>query len=134
MWASNLTYAFSTTFIKISILVQYLRLFEERSALARKMTWGILTFVCLWGLTFCLLALFSCTPIAKNWDFTLKGHCVGWGSKNANEFFATWMAHASSNMVLDSVILSLPAFFIRNLRMSGKTRIGLVTLFILGGM
>lgn len=134
MWASNLTYAFSTTFIKISILAQYLRLFEGRSVLARKATWGILTIVSLWGITFGLLALFSCTPIAKNWDFTLEGKCVGWGSKDANEFFATWMSHASSNMVLDAFILMLPVPFISNLRMSGKTRTGLMTLFVLGGM
>ncbi|KAF9728830.1 hypothetical protein PMIN04_003472 [Paraphaeosphaeria minitans] len=134
VWASNLTYAFSTTFIKISILIQYLRLFEGRSELARKATWAILAIVSLWGVTFCLLALFSCTPVAKNWDFTLEGKCVGWGSKNANEFFATWMAHASSNMCLDTLILALPVPFISNLRMSGKTRTGLITLFILGGI
>ncbi|KAF2439577.1 hypothetical protein P171DRAFT_458070 [Karstenula rhodostoma CBS 690.94] len=134
VWASNLTYAFSTTFIKISILVQYLRLFKGRSDVARKTSWVILTFVTLWGLTFCLLGIFSCTPVAKNWDFTLEGKCIGWGSKNANEFFATWMAHASSNMCLDTLILALPVPFIRNLRMSGKTRTGLITLFILGGI
>lgn len=88
----------------------------------------------MWGITFFLLALLSCTPIAKNWDFQLEGKCVGWGSKDPNEFFATWMAHASSNMFLDTAILMLPVPFIGSMRMGGKTRMGLITLFLLGGM
>lgn len=134
VWVSNLTYCISTTCIKISILTQYLRLFEGRSELARKATWGILIFVSCWGLSFGMLALLSCTPVAKNWDFDLPGKCVGWGSKNADEFFATWMAHASSNMCLDTLILALPVPFMNNLRMSGKTRAGLITLFVMGGV
>ncbi|KAJ4299100.1 hypothetical protein N0V90_004344 [Kalmusia sp. IMI 367209] len=118
----------------LSILAQYLRLFEGHTQAARKITWGILIFVSLWGLTFSLLALLSCTPIAKNWDFNLDGKCVGWGSKKADEFFATWMAHASSNMFLDTLILALPVPFLRKLRMSGKTRTGIITLFVLGGI
>ena len=81
-----------------------------------------------------MLALLSCTPIAKNWEWDLPGKCVGWGSKDADEFFATWMAHASSNMCLDTLILALPVPFLNNLRMSGKTRAGLITLFVMGGM
>lgn len=134
IWLSNLAYTFSTTFIKIAILAQYLRLFDGRSVLARKATVGALAFVCMWGITFCTMGLLSCVPIEKNWHFETAGRCVGWGSKNPNEFFATWIAHAVSNMCLDTIILGLPVPFIRGLRMNGKTRTGLIMLFAMGGV
>ena len=134
IWATNVTYSTSTTFIKLAILFQYLRLFEKQNRIAQRLTWFLITFTTLWGLTFTLLALFSCTPIAKNWDFKLDGKCVAWGSKDPDVFFASWLAHSCSNMLLDILVLVLPIPFIHQLRMSGKTRVGLITLFSMGGM
>jgi len=59
---------------------------------------------------------------------------VAWGSKNPKIFYATWMSHASINMSLDVLVFALPIPFIRNLKMSGRTRIGFITLFGLGSM
>jgi hypothetical protein len=87
-----------------------------------------------WGITFLCLALFSCTPIQKNWNFTLEGKCVAWGSKDSNVFFASWAAHAASNMMLDILVLLLPIPFLGGLRMGGKTRLGFICLFSMGGV
>ena len=87
-----------------------------------------------WGFAFFFLALFPCQPIAKNWEYTLKGKCVGWGTKEPNQFFAMWAAHAATNMVLDIVVLLLPLPFLGTLRLAGKTRIGLIALFAMGGV
>lgn len=134
IWATNITYSTSTTFIKVAILLQYLRLFDSYHPVARKLTWGVLIFAAMWGFTFTLLALFSCRPIAKNWNTKLPGTCVAWGSKNPDVFFASWIAHASSNMLLDILVLVLPIPFVHQLRFTGKTRIGLIALFTMGGM
>ncbi|KAF1926009.1 uncharacterized protein M421DRAFT_7509 [Didymella exigua CBS 183.55] len=142
VWASNAAYCASTAFIKLAILFQYLRLFAETATsiaspqyrLARKCTWAVLIFSAVWGFIFFVLALFPCRPVAKNWNYTLKGKCVGWGSKVPAEFFAMWAAHAASNMLLDIIVLLLPLPFLGMLRLAGKSRVGLITLFAMGGV
>ncbi|KAF2205381.1 hypothetical protein GQ43DRAFT_477437 [Delitschia confertaspora ATCC 74209] len=137
VFASNLTYATSTTFIKLAILFQYLRLFDMRSPAARRITLGMIGVVSVWGLTFSLLILLSCIPIQKNWDIMRQGKCRAFGVKGVaegNELFASFAAHAGSNMLLDIVIWVLPIPFLRSLRMGGKTRVGMITLFIMGAV
>ncbi|KAF2116991.1 hypothetical protein BDV96DRAFT_490454 [Lophiotrema nucula] len=134
IWSTNVTYTSSTTFIKLAILFQYLRLFDMQHSLPRRITIGMIIFVACWGITFFLLALFSCTPIEKNWNWNMPGHCVAWGSKNGNELFASFIAHSSSNMLLDVLILVLPTPFLKSLRARGKTRVGLIALFVMGGI
>ncbi|KAF2676194.1 hypothetical protein K458DRAFT_352169 [Lentithecium fluviatile CBS 122367] len=134
VWASNVTYTASTTFIKLAILIQYLRLFEVQQRLARKLTWGLLAVTSVWGLVYICLALFSCSPIAKNWHYLMPGKCIGWGSKDPDHFFVSWVAHNATNLLLDILILLLPAPFFKKLRMTGKTRLGLISLFIMGAI
>lgn len=88
----------------------------------------------MWGFSFFLLALFPCQPIAKNWNPALKGKCVGWGSKDPNKFFSMWAGHAATNMFLDIVVLLLPLPFLGMLRLAGKSRVGLIALFAMGGV
>jgi hypothetical protein len=134
IWATNVAYCFSTTFIKLAILLQYVRLFKDQNQSAKKMTYGLLGIVGIWGLVFALLALFSCRPIAKNWDFALPGKCVAWGSKDPDVMFTSWAFHMSSNMFLDILILLLPVPFFRQLSKNGKTKLGLIALFCMGAV
>jgi hypothetical protein len=133
-------YSASATLIKLAILFQYLRLFSESAStttsgqyrLARKLTYVLITLCAAWGLTFFCLALFSCNPISKNWNPYLRGKCIGWGTKEPNQFFAMFLGHALSNAVLDALVLLLPVPFLAMLRLAGKSKAGLITLFILG--
>jgi hypothetical protein len=81
-----------------------------------------------------MLALFPCKPIAKNWNPTLDGKCVGWGTKDPDQFFQMWASHAATNMFLDVVVLLFPLPFLGMLRLAGKSRIGLFALFAMGGV
>ncbi|KAF1850087.1 uncharacterized protein K460DRAFT_372457 [Cucurbitaria berberidis CBS 394.84] len=140
IYTTNTVYCASATFIKLSILFQYLRLFAEHASptniapyrLARRLTWSLIVFISLWGLTFSLLALFSCNPVAKNWDASLAGKCIGWGTKKPEKFFAMFLGHSVSNMLLDVIVLALPVPFLSTLRLAGKSKAGLITLFTLG--
>lgn len=132
IWATNLTYTSSTSFIKLAILFQYLRLFDFQSKGARRVTWAMIVMVSVWGTSFFFLVLFSCRPIAKFWHWTLPGTCVAWGSKDPVVFFPVWATHSATNMLLDILILVLPIPFLRGLRMQGRTRVGLIGLFIVG--
>lgn len=64
----------------------------------------------------------------------LPGTCVAWGSKDPKVFFATFAAHAATNMLFDILVFMLPTPFLRDLRMQGKTRLGLVALFTVGAV
>ncbi|KAF2713400.1 hypothetical protein K504DRAFT_498217 [Pleomassaria siparia CBS 279.74] len=134
VWSTNTIYTGSTTFIKLSILFQYLRVFDLQYRFARQLTWVMVALTAAWGLTFFSLALFSCIPIHKNWDIYADGTCVSWGSKDPDVFFPTWAAHAATNMLLDILVLVLPIPFLRSMAMGGKTRLGLVGLFSIGGV
>ncbi|KAF2870406.1 hypothetical protein BDV95DRAFT_629553 [Massariosphaeria phaeospora] len=134
IWSSNVCYTAATTFIKLSLLFQYLRLFDMQNRRAHIVAWSLIVFISLWGTTFFLLALFSCKPIAKNWNSKLPGTCVAWGSKDPDVFFASWVSHAATNMVLDMLVLMAPIPFIKRLRIGGRSRIGLVALFVMGGL
>jgi hypothetical protein len=142
IYVTNIAYCGSATFIKLAILFQYLRLFAESASsttsaqyiLARRVTIGLITISSLWGLTFLLLAIFPCSPIAKDWNPSLPGTCIGWGSKNPDKFFQMFVGHSASNMVLDLMVLMVPVPFLSMLRISGKSKAGLITLFAFGAM
>ncbi|KAF2635614.1 hypothetical protein P280DRAFT_411315 [Massarina eburnea CBS 473.64] len=134
VWATNITYAISAPCIKIAILIQYIRLFGNQHLVARKLAIGLLSFIAVWGVTFSLLAIFSCNPVEKNWNFDVEGTCIGWGSKVPTEFFAMFVGHSASNTFLDILTLLLPVPFFKHVRMTGKGKAGLLTLFSMGGI
>jgi hypothetical protein len=86
----------------------------------------------MWGLAFFVLAVFPCNPIAKDWHPQLDGTCIGWGSKDPDKFFQMFLGHSASNMVLDLLVLVVPIPFLSMLRIAGKSKVGLITLFTLG--
>jgi hypothetical protein len=140
VYVTNMSYCASATFIKLAILFQYLRLFAETASttssaqyrLARRVTQLLIVFSTLWGLCFFLLAVFPCTPIDKDWYPSKPGTCIGWGSKHPDEFFAMFAGHSASNMILDLLVLCTPIPFLGMLRIAGKSKAGLITLFTLG--
>ncbi|KAF2848643.1 hypothetical protein T440DRAFT_491055 [Plenodomus tracheiphilus IPT5] len=140
VYTTNIAYCASSAMIKLSILFQFLRLFAETShstrtsqyRLACRLTWALIIISAMWGLSFVLLAIFSCNPIAKYWNPTLAGRCLGWGTKNPDDFFAMFLGHSVSNSVLDIMVLALPVPFLSMLRLAGKSRAGLILLYSLG--
>lgn len=140
IYITNIAYCASATFIKLAILFQYLRLFAEAAntttssqyRLARRITISLIVISSMWGIAFFLIAVFPCTPIAKDWNTQLEGTCFGWGSKVPDEFFAMFVGHSASNMVLDLLVLLTPVPFLSMLRIAGKSKAGLITLFTLG--
>lgn len=142
MWSTNIAYCTSTALIKLAILFQYMRLFAETTIaptspqyrLARKCLWIAIVVISMWGLAFFFLSVFPCHPIAKNWNPFLKGHCVGWGTKDPHKFYSMWIAQNATNMFLDLVVLLLPLPFLGTLRLACKSKTGLSALFAMGGV
>ncbi|KAI0130512.1 hypothetical protein BJ170DRAFT_317134 [Xylariales sp. AK1849] len=130
-YVANISYVMSTAFIKISLLLQYLRVFEERALRTTCIT--ILVLVSLWGLTFTILAFVPCVPVYDYWDL-LSGAdktCFGYGATTRNKFTQIYISHAGFNLTFDVLVLSLPMFLLRR-ETTTRALSGLVSLLLMG--
>lgn len=80
----------------------------------------------LWGIGFGFAEIFWCNPPASLWNQAVHGYCFGYG-----KFF---VAMISSEMVLDTVILSLPIRMVLGLQMSRERKTSVMMMFLLGGL
>jgi hypothetical protein len=96
----------STALIKVSLLFQYLRIFDKGNM--RLVCIFLLVFVGLWGTAYTLLAWFPCNPIWGYWTWATSNTCWAYGSIRPAEFYATYTSHAVLNMLLDFFVLAIP--------------------------
>jgi hypothetical protein len=132
MYVSNAAYHTTTALIKISLLLQYLKLF--RKGLLRHITIILLVLVTLWGLGFSFLAWFPCIPVSGMWDRTRDSKCYGFGAAVLSEVRVVLFTFASTNMFLDVVIFAIPLteYFRPGLRR--KQILAMTGLFFLGSI
>lgn len=76
IWVYNL----SLSCTKISILLQYLRIFPQQWF--RRCCYTMLVVVVVYSLYTFFTAIFACTPISYFWDQSVGGHCL--------DRFAVW--------------------------------------------
>lgn len=102
----------------------YNRLFAQR--MLRWISWGLWIFTCAYSIAQFFCELFSCYPIASNWDPKVEGHCID---------LATVIVSCSIlNIVTDVAILSLPMPYLVGLQMSWTRKFQLMGIFLLGGL
>ena len=106
LYVTNAAYHTTTALIKISLLLQYLRLF--RKGTLRYVTMILLGVVTAWGIAFSFLAWFPCLPVSGFWDRKPDTVCYGFGYKTATEARMTLLFFAGTNMFFDIVILLIP--------------------------
>jgi hypothetical protein len=112
-------------FIKLSILLQYLRICTKGGiTMACK---AAIVFVGLYSVANFFLGLFTCWPIAFFWDQSLPG------GKCVNES-ALWFSNAGINITTDLVILVLPLFILKGLMLPMRTKIVVTLILSLGGL
>lgn len=93
-WWSQALYNMSLALVKLSLLLQYLRITDERPDLKqRKLRWSILVMigiVSIWGIVESLLAWIPSNPISADWDFSDKPAIRwGFGSRNVSVLSVT---------------------------------------------
>jgi hypothetical protein len=112
----------ATNFAKASILLFYLRLASSR---AFKIVTCLVLFVacgyCLFG---AFTWLFMCRPINAYWDLTVHGKCL--------DFKVAFLVGGVVNVTTDVVMLLLPIWVLRPLRLPRKQKIR-VTLILMTG-
>lgn len=99
-------YVGSSGYIKISLLFQYMRVFEKGSRPYR-IAQCMIVFIGLWTFGFVFTNWFGCFPSPSNfWDKRGKG-CYGSFSNNIFERNRTIEAHSGGNTIQDFMILGL---------------------------
>ncbi|CZR64664.1 uncharacterized protein PAC_14562 [Phialocephala subalpina] len=120
----EILYVLTIGFIKISILFFYLRVFPRKSL--RVACWATMAFCGASAVAFVLATIFQCHPIVYIWNKDMKGgRCVNYNS-------VAW-ANAAINIFQDIMIILLPMNELRHLQLTRKKKVGLYSMFGVGG-
>jgi hypothetical protein len=130
-------------FIKLSILLMYLRLNPDRTF--RRWTYAIGAFDVTYCLLSCGISALGCAPVEASWDFTKPHKCVNkltyctlmFPSSNhgrASADIPIVYAQANFNIVSDFATLLLPVRMCLKLRLPTRQRWMLALLFAVGSL
>ncbi|KAI1453230.1 hypothetical protein F4805DRAFT_444380 [Annulohypoxylon moriforme] len=122
----------STTFIKISLLFQYLRVFQ--SGHMRTICIAMMVVIGLWGAGYSLMAWVPCIPVNGYWNLEMEAKCYGFGSRNANEFYKSYLSHTAVNTVLDMIVFTIPIPLYFQRDTIRRTKLGLVGVVSTGAV
>ncbi|GKT43521.1 satratoxin biosynthesis SC1 cluster protein 4 [Colletotrichum spaethianum] len=121
-YVSIVLYNIATTIVKLSILLQYRRIFAN-DLMQKLTTWG-LAFMSAWTVMLCFLLPMMCVPVEAFWDKAVKGRCI--------DLLASWYTMAAVNIVADFVMFSLPIPVINSLQLPQRQKRMLLFVFGLG--
>lgn len=125
MYAAVLLYIFTCLFVKLSIVLFYRRLSNEK--LYTRCVWVLIVFNVLICITMSAPAAFGCHPISFFWDTTIVGgHCI--------EQQKLYTVNTALNVTMDFAILILPIPLVWKTQMPLKKRLVVIGLFALGGL
>lgn len=117
-------YNFGLTFVKVSIILQYLRIAVARAV--RIGCYAFLAFVVAYGIETFFSGLFTCVPVSKFWNAATPGRCI-------NDD-ALYFANAGINIFQDFCLIIFPVFILRKLVLPRREKISLVLILGLGGL
>ncbi|KAK3368024.1 hypothetical protein B0H63DRAFT_442776 [Podospora didyma] len=137
IYIANASYTMSTGLIKMSLLLQYLRMYT-RGTFLYNVCRSLLVFVGLWGAAYSALAWVPCSPVHLFWDRAyapfemLTMNCYAYGSMKVSVFTATYESHAAVNMLLDLLVMALPIPLYFQPNTPFKSKLGLVMVVLMG--
>lgn len=121
-YASIVVYNVAVCLTKISILLQYKRLFAN--PIVQRITLTALCFLAAWAVALAFLLTLICQPVATFWDSSIPGHCL--------DITTVWYVMAGVNLVTDFLILTLPMPVISSLQLPSRQKYMLMGVFCLG--
>ncbi|KAL2070658.1 hypothetical protein VTL71DRAFT_13684 [Oculimacula yallundae] len=121
LWFAIIMYNLSLASIKISMVLQYLRVFPGKSI--RFWCWMTIGLISAYGIQATITTVLSCVPVGTFWKG--GGTCI-------NKKFM-WFFNAGFNILTDLIILALPIPVLSSLKLPAKQKIGLMFVFALGG-
>ena len=123
LFAAALSWTFSTSAIKVSLLLLYIRVFPQRPF--RYTAYGLMVVVALYCIGCVIFYVGNCRPIEANWIHGLPGSTCG------NQQ-AGWLGTGIANIITDVAILSLPMRSVWHLQLPRRTKTALVGIFGIG--
>ncbi|KKY17657.1 putative integral membrane protein [Diplodia seriata] len=121
-WASSWMYYLALGLSKLSVTVQFLRIFiTPKTLLVSKCT---IAFVVSWTIISVCVGAFECVPVARYWDKTIAGKCINGAD--------TFLANACMNILTDFVIIGIPVPSLLKLQVGPAKKMGLLFAFSLG--
>jgi len=121
-YASIVVYNIAVCLTKVSILLQYKRLFSN--PIMQRITLFSLCFLVAWAVALAFLLTLICQPVAAFWDTSINGKCL--------DAPTIWYIMAGVNLVSDFTILTLPMPVIKSLQLPKRQKIMLAAVFCLG--
>ncbi|KAF2639432.1 hypothetical protein P280DRAFT_402478 [Massarina eburnea CBS 473.64] len=122
--ASQLLFVVITVFMKISVLLTYLRIFPSNTN--KYFCWTMLVYVFAWGVTCFCIELLQCNPVEAYW-LPLKYP----NTTCMSEKLIYWIT-GGFNVLSDFLIFLWPAKDLSKLQVSFKQRFTLIAMFTLG--
>jgi hypothetical protein len=125
-WIKQNLYGFSIFFIKIAILLEWIRIFNPRRAknLFYWAAWAILTVHTLFYLPTAFIYNLACRPWARSYNPFIKGTCF--------DSVDLWLVSGAINFTIDVAMFPLPQNVIWHLQMSGKKKASIAAVFGVG--
>lgn len=121
-YASVVTYNVGICVVKISIMLQYRRIFAGN--FVQRLTLVLLIFECCYAVTLSVLLPLVCKPVSAFWDRNTPGKCL--------DQLTIWYVMASINLVTDFIVFSIPLPVINSLQLPRKQKFMLMGVFCLG--
>ncbi|KAF2826496.1 hypothetical protein CC86DRAFT_351203 [Ophiobolus disseminans] len=124
LFFSIITYNFSLTFIKVSIILQYQRIFAVREM---RIPLQIAMGICVaWGITTFFTSTFSCVPVNAYWSVSERPNA------RCTKEQTVWFANASINIFTDLMVATLPVKPLWGLQIPKRQKIALVGILTIG--
>ncbi|KAH7348200.1 hypothetical protein BKA66DRAFT_477312 [Pyrenochaeta sp. MPI-SDFR-AT-0127] len=121
---SIIFYNLSLTFTKISILLQYGRIFTVREM---RLPIHITMALCVaWGITTFFTSVFSCVPVDAYWKITEQANA------NCVDSKTLWYVNASINILTDLLVATLPVRVIWGLQIPKRQKVALLGILTIG--
>jgi hypothetical protein len=132
-YVMNATLNLAQTFVKLSLLFQYLRIVQKGTLTYRIATYLIYA-VSLWGVIYSVLAFVPCNPVSAFWYSPPGATCWGYGAVGTDGQAATFYSHTTLNTIFDILILGIPSPLYFQKSMPLKIRVGQLALLSTGVM
>ncbi|KAF3034909.1 hypothetical protein E8E12_005569 [Didymella heteroderae] len=124
LYFSIITYNISLTVTKISILLQYYRIFTLREM--RIPVYIALVIVSAWGIATLFTSIFSCVPVDAYWKVTEQA------SATCVNRVALWYTNASVNIFTDLMVAVIPVRGIWSLQIPKRQKAALLGILTIG--
>lgn len=147
-WWCNACYNMSMTAVKLSILLQYLRLLDDHSdsldshgrprrpaPFLRIAILALVAVSAVWGFIFSFLAWVPSVPVSAYWNHAdTNATRFAYGSYDESAMVTTYVAHAACNMAIDMAILVLPLLSRSMWATAGRQRQSRIAMLCLYGL